>query len=196
MSVSKWLSAVSDERRATLGTELMNHLRSIQREIDFYGRVVLEVGFGLGHNAWELANRGAVVFGVEPEKERFDWAVEHGKIDPGKAFNCVAQDVPVGNLPVIDLVTAFMWDIPRSEAAAVLHMMQRAVRPTGQVVIGMTNRSDFLALPEVAALYFRNGETLRGGPEYVPIHGNLRFLVLTEPLQLSTRSFRGWELSS
>lgn len=112
--------------------------RSLQAlKIDLKGKRVLDIGFGLGYNANIMRELGAEVYGVEPDKEAYDYAIQNGLIDEQRAFNTTLQDMPEELFGTFDLSTIFLYNIPLSERENVMKALSQSIKPTGTTVIGL-----------------------------------------------------------
>ena len=109
------------------------------QSVDLFGKKVLDVGFGLGYNSNAMRNLGAIVYGVEPDKEAFDYAVSNGLIDQDKAFNCKLQNIPDNLIGAFDVVTVFLYCIPFLEREEFASILAKMVKQDGIVVIGIAD---------------------------------------------------------
>ena len=110
-----------------------------QRGISLEGKRVLDVGFGLGYNASIMKRLGAEVFGVEPNKDDFDFAVSNNLIDKDKAFNCLLQDIPQELLGTFDVATVFLYNINFNEREAFAQTLSQVIKPDGITIIGISD---------------------------------------------------------
>lgn len=112
--------------------------RSLQAlGIDLKGKRVLDIGFGLGYNASIMTELGAEVYGVEPDRETFDYAVQKGLIDEERAFNTTLQDMPEELFGTFDLSAIFLYNIPFLERENFMKALSRSIKPIGTTVIGL-----------------------------------------------------------
>lgn len=103
----------------------------------FQGITILDVGFGYGFNAEAMRARGARVFGVEPAAEAYTYAIQNKVFNKDAAFHGRVQDMPEDFANQLDLVTIFLWNIPRSEYDDVLEACSRKIAPQGKIIIGI-----------------------------------------------------------
>lgn len=135
-----------------------------------FAKKVMDVGFGIGHKSYEMKKLGADLFGVEPLEERFRWAIEQmGFMEPSKAFNCLAQDLPIELFGTFDIVTMFKYRIIPDESLAycdelnlgigaeinglqlqVNKILAKLLNPNGILVIEILNefRDNYLFYPD------------------------------------------------
>ncbi len=124
-----------DEVKLKIAAENVNYFK--QNGISLEGKKVLDVGFGLGYNSSIMKRLGADVYGVEPDSKAFEFAVSNGLIDKEKAFKCLLQDIPQDLLGTFDIATVFLYNIPLSEREAFAQTLAKAIKPDGNIVIGI-----------------------------------------------------------
>lgn len=105
--------------------------------ITLKGKKVLDIGFGLEYNSDIMRRLGAEVYGVEPDKEAFDFAISQQLIDGRNAFNSTLQDMPQDLFGTFDLATIFLYAIPFSERQDVMQLLAKSIKPTGTTIIGL-----------------------------------------------------------
>lgn len=103
--------------------------------IPLKGKRVLDIGFGLGYNACAMRTLGAEVYGVEPKKEDFDFAISQQLIDRERAFNTTFQDMPQELFGTFDLATIFLYCIDVREKENVMQLLAKSIKPTGTTII-------------------------------------------------------------
>lgn len=124
-----------DEVKLIIAKENAEYFR--QKGISLEGKKVLDVGFGLGYNASIMKRMGAEVFGVEPDKKAFDFAVFNNLIDKEKAFNCLLQEMPQELLGTFDIATVFLYNIPLSERENFAQALAMSIKDDGETIIGL-----------------------------------------------------------
>lgn len=98
---------------------------------------MLDVGFGLGYNTSMMKKLGADVYGVEPDKEAFDYAISNNLIDREKAFNCLLEDIPQELLGTFDIATVFLYSINFDEREMFAQTLAKSIKKDGITVIGL-----------------------------------------------------------
>lgn len=155
--------------------------------INLNGKKVLDVGFGLGYNSKAMSDRGASVYGVEPNDENFEYAISNELIDKNQAFNCLLQDIPEDLLGSFDIVTVFLYNIPILEREDFSNMLAKVVKTDGLVIIGMHDSiyiiGDKYKDPLYSSIYkfFGSVRLIKGRNDNI---GNLSYIVANDPLLL------------
>lgn len=163
------------------------------------GKKVLDIGFGLGYNSDVMRKLGAEVYGVEPDKEAFDFAISQQLIDSRNAFNSTLQDMPQELFGTFDLATIFLYNISFSERENVMQLLAKSIKPTGTTIIGLHDdiyiNGDTYTEP-VSNLVRKNFNSVScKKANYLNI-GNRMFIVGTEPKTLQKNYIEvddGWD---
>lgn len=150
--------------------------------ISLRGKKVLDIGFGLGFNSNIFRKAGADVYGVEPDKEAFDFAISNHLIDPDKAFNTTLQELPSELMGTFDLATILLYNIPFSERETVMHLLSQSIKPSGTTIIGLhddiyIHGDPYLeSIPSITSRYFHS---VNKKPSFNI--GNRMFIIAREP---------------
>lgn len=99
------------------------------------GKKVLDIGFGLGYNPLEMIKNGADVYGVEPDKECYEHAINTLGLDKNKFLNILVQDIPENYNDSFDMITCFNCNIGIYEFDRVMDRLAMLVKPEGVVRI-------------------------------------------------------------
>lgn len=130
--------------------------------ISLRGKKVLDIGFGLGYNSNIFREAGADVYGVEPDKKAFDFAISNHLIDPDKAFNTRLQELPSELMGTFDLATILLYNIPFSEGETVMHLLSQSIKPSGTTIIELADDiyihgDPYLeSIPSITSRYFHS----------------------------------------
>lgn len=124
-----------NEKNQKIAIENINYF--YQKGISLEGKKVLDVGFGLGYNSNIMKELGAEVYGVEPDKEAFLFAVNNNLIDREKAFNCSLQDIPQELIGTFDIVTVFLYNVSYRERVCFAQALASVINPDGIAIIGV-----------------------------------------------------------
>ena len=153
--------------------------------ISFQEKRILDVGFGLGFNSKMMSELGADVYGVEPDKEAYDYAISNNMINKDKAFNCTLQELPNELVGTFDIVIVFLYNISYSERDEIAKMLAKAVKKDGFVIIGLhdniyINGDQFMPpISQTISPYFENVKVSKINYAI----GNKCFIVATQPVQ-------------
>lgn len=185
------------ERKKQIASENARALRELN--ITLKGKKVLDIGFGLGYNSDVMRRLGAEVYGVEPDKEAFDFAISQQLIDSRNAFNSTLQDMPQELFGTFDLATIFLYNISFSERENVIQLLAKSIKPTGTTIIGLQDDIYINGDPyiePVSNLVRKNFNSVScKKANYLNI-GNRMFIVGTEPKILQKNDIEvddGWD---
>lgn len=163
-----------------------NRIFLTSRGILFEGKRVLDVGFGLGFNSKMMSELNGDVYGVEPDKVAYDYAISNNMISEAKALNCTLQELPDELIGTFDIVTLFLYNISFAERHTIGNMLSKVVKKNGIVIVGLhdelyINGDQFISpVSESINPYFEN--VLVSRVSDYPI-GNRYFIVATQPVQ-------------
>lgn len=167
--------------------------------IGLKGKKVLDIGFGLGYNSDIMRKLGAEVYGVEPDKEAFDFAISQQFVDSRRVFNSTLQDMPQELFGTFDLATIFLYSISFSERENVIQLLAKSIKPIGTTIIGLHDdiyiNGDSYMEP-VSNLVRKNFNSVScKKANYLNI-GNRMFIVGKEPKTLQKKDIEvddGWD---
>ena len=163
-----------------------NRMFLISRGILFEGKKVLDVGFGLGFNSKMMSELNGDVYGVEPDKVAYDYAISNNMISKAQALNCTLQEIPDELVGTFDIVTCFLYNINFEERHAVGNMLSKVVKKDGIVIIGLgdeiyINGDQYIPpVSESINPYFENVLFSRASDYFI---GNIYFIVATESVK-------------
>lgn len=158
----------------------------ISNDIFVDGKRILDVGFGLGFNSKVMSGLNGDVYGVEPNKEAYDFAVNNNMISKDKAYNCILQELPEELIGTFDIVTLFLYNIAFSERQEVARMLSNVVKDDGVVIIGMRDDvfiygdNKMSPVSELVKPYFKDLTCIRAEKTRI---GNIFFVVATQPVK-------------
>lgn len=115
----------------------------LSKNINFFQKIVLDVGFGLGYNSYVMKNTGATVYGVEPDKESYKYAIQNNLVDFDKVLNCSLQNIPEELYNTFDIATIFLYCMGYSERLEISKMLSLVLKSDGIAIIGIWD-SDFI----------------------------------------------------
>lgn len=154
--------------------------------VDVDGKVVVDVGCGLGTNAAVLDGMGATVTGIEIDEARIT-AAEARHSDTGVCFRLGrAEDLPVDDASV-DVLAYFnsFHHVPGTSHAAAVSEMARALKPGGiayiqEPVAQGTYYNVMKVIDDEALVYDGVERQLRDGLDGLPVSVSkrLRFKVM------------------
>lgn len=152
----------------------------------FEGKRILDVGFGLGFNSKMMSELKGDVYGVEPDKTAYDYAVNNNMISKTKALNCKLQDLPDELVGTFDIVTLFLYNIPILERYTISNMLSKVVKNNGIVIIGLYDEfyihGDQFIPPVLESIDQCFENVLVSKANDYPI-GNRCFIIATSPVQ-------------
>lgn len=93
----------NDEQNLKSKIALENRRFLVSNGILFEGKKVLDIGFGLGFNSKTMESLNGDVYGVEPNKNAYDFAINNNMISKNKAFNCKLQELPEELIGTFDI---------------------------------------------------------------------------------------------
>lgn len=119
------------------------------------GKRILDIGFGLGYNPLEMIRNGADVYGVEPDKECYDYATNTLGLDRNRFFNILAQDIPESYNDSFDMITCFNCNIGIGEYDKVFDKLAMLVKPGGVVNIYFSEPCYNPRIEEPSSMFFK-----------------------------------------
>ena len=148
---------------------------------------ILDAGCGGGRLAWELANRGADVVGVDLSAQMIDHAIEGlPSVDGGGTLTLLAGDMLSPDLGTFDAVVSMdaLIHYPANEVLQAL--VSLAGRTRHKMVFTLAPRTRMLSLMHLAGKAFPRGDR---SPSIEPVRTD-RLMAAA----LSKAEFSGWEL--
>lgn len=94
-----------------------------------------------------MKNAGANVISVEPDKVACNYAIENEILSKDDVYNCSIQEMPKELDEKFDLITIFLFLIPRSDHETVFKRVSELLKPEGKLVIG-TELQDYIKYPK------------------------------------------------
>lgn len=126
------------------------------------------------------------MYGVEPDKVAYDWAISNNMISKDKALNCTLQEIPNELVGTFDIVTLFLYNIPFRERYTIGNMLSKVVKNNGIVIIGLhdkifINGDQFISpVSESINPYFENVLVSKVNDNS---RGNRCFIITTQPVK-------------
>jgi len=102
----------------------------------FDGKTVVDVGTRDGRYVQMFTDLGAKeVYGVDPDKEELEKAVNQGLLDERHALTCTLQDLPKEKMGTFEVATVFHFNMPIPEQKGFFIKLYESLTKNGQVVM-------------------------------------------------------------
>ena len=163
--------------------------------ISLYAKRILDIGFGYGFNSNIFRKAGADVYGCEPSKEEFEYAISHQLIEKSKAFNTVLQEMAKELFGTFDIATILLYNIPFSERETVMKLVAKSIKPTGTIIISLIDDiykygdQYYESIYSLVSRYFHNVE--RNEAKYYR-HWDSEFIIARDPRLLVKEGSVNW----